>query len=179
MAIRVLNSSLIFDRRIPLGLVAIVILTFTFAFLYSPNLRPSPDWIPPLNSRPASSFSAPPKNPSDPNIVTLDYLAIRPNVSDKVRSYWNIPYAASAAGKNRFRGPQPVNRTYGLGRGKEPLVWSGELGICPGIQKIDATLRNRKDVAGEDVLGIRVAGSIYREEVMVERWWRRVGEKRV
>jgi carboxylesterase type B len=71
-----------------------------------------------------------------------------------VRSYWNIPYAASASGKNRFRGPQPVNRTYGIGRSQEPLVWSGELGMCPRIQKIDETQRNRKDVAGEDVLGI-------------------------
>jgi carboxylesterase type B len=154
MAIRALNSSLIFDRRILLGLAACVILAFTFAFLYSPDLRPSADWIPPLTSKPAPFFAAPPKNPADPNIVTLDYLAIKPNVSDKVRFYWNIPYAASAAGKNRFRGPQPVNRTYGLGRTEEPLVWSGELGMCPRIQKIDATLRNREDVAGEDVLGI-------------------------
>jgi carboxylesterase type B len=156
MAIRALNSSLIFDRRILLGLAALVILSFTFAFLYSPDLRPSTDWIPPLNSKPAPFFAAPPKNPADPNIVTLDYLAIKPNVTDKVRSYWNIPYAASASGKNRFRGPQPVNRTYGIGRGQEPLVWIGDnhLGMCPRIQKIDATLRNRKDVTGEDVLGI-------------------------
>lgn len=156
--VRALHSSLIFDRRILLGLAACVILSFTFAFLYSPSLRPSADWIPPLNLRPendaAPLFSKPPKDPSDPNIVKLDYLAIKPNVTDKVRSYWNIPYAASAAGKNRFRGPQPVNRTYGVGRGQEPLVWTGDLGMCPRIQKIDETQRNRKDVAGEDVLGI-------------------------
>ncbi|KAH8730773.1 Alpha/Beta hydrolase protein [Phaeosphaeriaceae sp. PMI808] len=154
MAIRALNSSLIFDRRILLGLAAVVILSFTFAFLYSLDLRPSADWIPPLTSKPDPFFSAPPKNPVDANIITLDYLAIKPNVTDKVRTYWNIPYAASASGKNRFRGPQPVNRTYGLGRGEDPLVWSGELGMCPRIQKIDATQRNRKDVAGDDVLGI-------------------------
>jgi carboxylesterase type B len=156
MAIRALNSSLIFDRRILLGLAALVILSFTFAFLYSPDLHPSTDWIPPLNSKAAPFFAAPPKNPADPNIVTLDYLAIKPNVTDKVRSYWNMPYAASASGKNRFRGPQPVNRTYGIGRGQEPLVWTGDnhLGMCPRIQKIDETQRNRKDVTGEDVLGI-------------------------
>ena len=155
MAVRALNSSLIFDRRVIFGLGAIVLLAFTFAFLYSPDLRPSADWIPPLTSRPtASPFSAPLKNTKDPNIVTLDYLAIRPNVTDKVRSYWNIPYAANAGGKNRFRGPQPVNRTYGIGRGEEPLVWDGSLGMCPRIQKINAAERNRKDVSGEDVLGI-------------------------
>ncbi|KAF2830582.1 alpha/beta-hydrolase [Ophiobolus disseminans] len=154
MAIRALNSSLIFDRRVILGLAACVVLSFTFAFLYSPDLRPSANWIPPLTSKPAPFFAAPPKNPSDPNIVTLDYLAIKPNVSDKVRSYWNIPYAASASGRNRFRGPQPVNRTYGIGRNEKPLVWDGALGMCPRIQKIDAKQRNREDVAGEDVLGI-------------------------
>lgn len=156
--VRALNSSLIFDRRILLGLAACVTLSFTFAFLYSPSLRPNADWIPPLSLRPdndaAPLFSKPPKDPSDPNIVRLDYLAIKPNVTDKVRSYWNIPYAASAAGKNRFRGPQPVNRTYGIGRGQSPLVWTGDLGMCPRIQKIDETQRNRKDVAGEEVLGI-------------------------
>ncbi|CBX91652.1 hypothetical protein LEMA_P071600.1 [Plenodomus lingam JN3] len=157
MAIRPLNSSLIFDRRIILGLLAILVLAFTFAFLYSPDLRPrAAAWIPPLNSKPPTpAFVAPPKDPRDPNIVTLDYLAIRPNVTDTVRSYWNIPYAASTAGRNRFRGPQPVNRTYGLGRGEEPLVWDGSLGMCPRIQKRDASLRNREDVAGEDVLGIK------------------------
>jgi carboxylesterase type B len=156
MAIRALNSSLIFDRRILLGLAACVVLSFTFAFLYSPDLRPSTNWIPPLNlnSEPAPFFSAPPKDPSDPNIVTLDYLAIKPNVTDKVRSYWNIPYAASASGKNRFRGPQPVNRTYGIGRNEKPLVWDGALGMCPRIQKIDPAQRNKNDVAGEEVLGI-------------------------
>lgn len=155
MAVRALNSSLIFDRRIILGLAACVVLAFTFAFLYSPDLRPSADWIPPL-TRPEAApvFVAPPKNAQDANIITLDYLAIKPNVTDKVRSYWNIPYAASASGRNRFRGPQPVNRTYGVGRGEEPLVWNGALGMCPRIQKIDATQRNREDVAGEDVLGI-------------------------
>lgn len=154
MAIHILNSSLILDRRVVTGLVAAAILTFTLAFFYSPDLRPSADWIPPLASRPAPSFSAPPKNAQDPNIVELDYLHIKPNVTDKVRSYWNIPYAASAAGKNRFRGPQPVNRTYGVGRGEKPLVWSGELGMCPRIQKIDASQRNREDIADEHVLGI-------------------------
>lgn len=155
MAFRPLNSSLIFDRRVILGLLAVVILAFTFAFLYSPELRPSTAWIPPLTSKPTTApFSAPLKDARDPNIVTLDYLAVRPNVTDKVRSYWNIPYAASAGGQNRFRGPQPVNRTYGIGRGGKPLVWNGALGMCPRIQKIDATQRNRKDVAGEDVLGI-------------------------
>jgi carboxylesterase type B len=156
MAIRALNSSLIFDRRIILGLAALVVLTFTLAFLYSPDLRPSTNWIPPLTSKPAPAFSAPPKDPSDPNVITLDYLRIKPNVTDKVRTYWNIPYAASAGGQNRFRGPQPINRTYALGRNEKPLVWSGELGMCPRIQKIDATQRNREDVAGEDVLGINV-----------------------
>lgn len=154
MAIRVLNSSLIFDRRVVTALAATIILSFALAFLYSPDLRPSTDWIPPLTSKPAPYFSAPPKNAQDPNIVELDYLHIKPNVTDKVRTYWNIPYAASAAGKNRFRGPQPVNRTYGVGRAEKPLVWSGELGMCPRIQKIDASARNREDIAGEDVLGI-------------------------
>ncbi|KAF1845147.1 alpha/beta-hydrolase [Cucurbitaria berberidis CBS 394.84] len=156
----ILKSSLIFDRRIILGLAAVVILSFTFAFLYSPDLRPTTDWIPPLTARPAPAFSAPPKNPDDPYIVELDYLAIKPNVSDKIRFYWNIPYAANAGGKNRFRGPQPVNRTYGLSRGsggdgQGPLVWDGSLGMCPRIQKIDATQRNREDISGEDVLGIK------------------------
>ncbi|OAL53907.1 alpha/beta-hydrolase [Pyrenochaeta sp. DS3sAY3a] len=151
---RALSSSLIFDRRVILGLVAIVVLTFTIAFLYSPDLRPSADWLPPLTSKPTTVFTAPPKNAEDPYIVELDYLAIKPNVSDVVRFYWNIPYAASAGGRNRFRGPQPVNRTYGIGRGQKPLVWDGSLGMCPRIQKIDASLRNREDVAGEDVLGI-------------------------
>jgi carboxylesterase type B len=153
---RALNSSLIFDRRILMCLGAVVVLSLTFAFLYSPDLRPSSDWIPPLTSKPsaAPAFSAPLKHPDDPYIVELDYLAIKPNVTDKVRSYWNIPYAATAGGRNRFRGPQPVNRTYGVGRGQKPLVWTGDLGMCPRIQKIDATQRNREDVAGDDVLGI-------------------------
>jgi carboxylesterase type B len=153
---RALNSSLIFDRRILMCLGAVVVLSLTFAFLYSPDLRPSSDWIPPLTSKPsaAPAFSAPLKHPDDPYIVELDYLAIKPNVTDKVRSYWNIPYAATAGGRNRFRGPQPVNRTYGVGRGQKPLVWTGDLGMCPRIQKIDATQRNRKDVAGDDELGI-------------------------
>ncbi|CAN9422117.1 unnamed protein product [Alternaria alternata] len=99
MAIRPLNSSLIFDRRVILA----------------------QNGYPPLSSKPTSTFSAPLKNTEDPNIVELDYLAIKPNVTDKVRSYWNIPYAADAGGKNRFRGPQPVNRTYGIGRGEKPL----------------------------------------------------------
>jgi carboxylesterase type B len=151
---RVMNSSLIFDRRILLGLAAAVILSFTFAFLYSPDLRPSAEWMPPLHSKPTSTFSAPLKNAEDANIIELDYLAIKPNVSDKVRFYWNIPYAASAGGKNRFRGPQPLNRTYGIGRGEKPLVWDGSLGMCPRIQKIDASQRNKEDISGEDVLGI-------------------------
>ncbi|RMZ67661.1 cholinesterase precursor [Pyrenophora seminiperda CCB06] len=155
MAIRPLNSSLIFDRRVILGLAAAVVLVFTFAFLYSPDLRPSSEWIPPLTSKPTSPFSPPLKNAEDPYIVELDYLAIRPNVTDKVRSYWNIPYAADAGGKNRFRGPQPVNRTYGIGIGEKPLVWDGALGMCPRIQKIDPNLRNRKDISGPEVLGIK------------------------
>jgi hypothetical protein len=69
MAIRPLNSSLIFDRRVILGLTAAVILAFTFAFLYSPDLRPSSEWLPPLSSKPTSTFSAPLKNTEDPNIV--------------------------------------------------------------------------------------------------------------
>ncbi|KAF2130343.1 lipase 1 precursor [Dothidotthia symphoricarpi CBS 119687] len=154
MVIRILNSSLIFDRRVVTAIAGAAILLFTFTFLYSPDLRPSADWIPPLTSKPPPYFSAPPKNAQDPNIIELDYLRIKPNVTDKVRTYWNIPYAASAAGKNRFRGPQPLNRTYGVGRGEKPLVWSGELGMCPGIQKIDANSRNKNDIAGEDVLGI-------------------------
>jgi len=153
---RPLNSRLMFDRRIVLALCAVLVLAFAFTVLYSPQLRPSSAWIPPLLSRPpASAFVAPPKDVHDPNIVTLDYLAIKPNVTDKVRSYWNIPYAATTGGKNRFRRPQPVNRTYGLGRGEEPLVWDGSLGMCPRIQKIDASQRNREDVAGDDVLGIK------------------------
>ncbi|KAF1833700.1 alpha/beta-hydrolase [Decorospora gaudefroyi] len=151
---RVMNSSLIFDRRVLLGLAAAVILSFTFAFLYAPDLRPSADWMPPLMSKPSSPFSVPLKNLEDANIVELDYLAIKPNVSDKVRFYWNIPYAATAGGGNRFRGPQPVNRTYGIGRGQKPLVWDGALGMCPRIQKIDPAQRSRKDISGEDVLGI-------------------------
>jgi carboxylesterase type B len=155
MAIRPLNSSLIFDRRVILAITAAVVLAFTFAFLYSPDLRPSSEWLPPLSSKPTSPFSAPLKNTEDPNIVELDYLAIKPNVSDKVRYYWNIPYAADAGGQNRFRGPQPVNRTYGLGRGEKPLVWDGSLGMCPRIQKIDPAERNREDISGPDVLGIQ------------------------
>ncbi|KAF7574248.1 PnbA, Carboxylesterase type B [Pyrenophora tritici-repentis] len=155
MAIRPLNSSLIFDRRVILGLVAAVVLAFTFAFLYSPDLRPSTDWMPPLSTKPTSPFTPPLKNNEDPYVVELDYLAIRPNVTEKVRSYWNIPYAADAGGKNRFRGPQPVNRTYGIGIGEKPLVWDGALGMCPRIQKIDPNLRNRKDISGPEVLGIK------------------------
>jgi carboxylesterase type B len=151
---RPLNSSLIFDRRVLLGLGAIVVLTFTFAFLYSPDLRPSADWIPPLSSKPTPVFAIPPKNTEDPNIVELDYLAIKPNVTDQIRSYWNIPYAATTGGKNRFRGPQPVNRTFGIGRKEKPLVWQGALGMCPRIQKIDPTQRNREDITGDEVVGI-------------------------
>ncbi|KAL5118866.1 hypothetical protein ACEQ8H_003189 [Pleosporales sp. CAS-2024a] len=155
MAMRALHSRLIFDRRMMLGMAALVVLGFSFAFLYASNVRASKHGIPPLSSQPAPPvFAIPLKDPSDANIVTLDYLRIQPNVTDKVRSYWNIPYAASAGGQNRFRGPQPVNRTYGLGRNQGPLVWSGELGMCPRIQKIDAKQRNRDDVAEEDVLGI-------------------------
>ena len=151
---RPLNSSLIFDRRVLLGLGAIVVLTFTFAFLYSPDLRPSADWIPPLSSKPTPVFAIPPKNTEDPNIVELDYLAIKPNVTAQIRSYWNIPYAATTGGKNRFRGPQPVNRTFGIGRNEKPLVWQGALGMCPRIQKIDPSQRNRKDITGDEVVGI-------------------------
>ena len=155
MAICTLKSALVFDRRIVLGIAAVVFATFAFTLLYSSDLRSTASWIAPLTSNPSPAFTVPPKHTLDPNIIQLDYLAIKPNVSDKVRSYWNIPYAANAGGRNRFRGPQPVNRTYGLGRGEQPLVWDGSLGMCPRIQKIDATLRNRDDIAAEDVLGIQ------------------------
>ncbi|KAF2742135.1 alpha/beta-hydrolase [Sporormia fimetaria CBS 119925] len=117
-------------------------------------------WLPdlpdlkPLNpfKDPPRPFTPPPTNPDEPDLVKLDYLSVRPHKSEKnqphVKYYWNIPYAASAYGKNRFRGPQPP------GKYEETLEWSGKLGICPRIQKINETLRNRKDVSDENVRGI-------------------------
>lgn len=61
-----------------------------------------------------------------------------------------MPYAASAYGKNRFRKPQPP------GRYDETLEWTGKLGMCPRIQKIDSKLRNKDEVAPEDVRGLDV-----------------------
>ncbi|KAF2864654.1 Alpha/Beta hydrolase protein [Massariosphaeria phaeospora] len=147
MVLRGCDPKLLTDRRFILAVFAAVVLSFAF---FASNLKPTYDWIPnPLPSRPTSSFRVPPKNLEDPDVVELDYLSFRPIKSDHVKSYWNIPYASSAGGKNRFRGPQPVDKKY-----KGVMEWSGKLGMCPVIQKIDATLRNHKDLAGEDVPGI-------------------------
>lgn len=111
---------------------------------------PTAPWKP---TKPVTGFVPPPRDPEDPDFIKLDYLSIRPHKRDKnfkhVKYYWNMPYAAPASGKNRFRGPQPPARI------KETLEWDGEtLGICPHIQKIDSKQRNRVDVAGEEVRGI-------------------------
>lgn len=147
-------------RVLPLIIVAAVfVLIVTFALIPT-SYTPNAEWLPnipqiprpsnPNPSKTSTGFVAPPKDPNDPDRVDLDYLSIRPRKNEHVRYYWNMPYAAPAYGKNRFRGPQPppLYNTNGT------LEWSGKLGMCPRIQKIDATLRNRKDIASEDVSGL-------------------------
>jgi carboxylesterase type B len=136
------------------ALLICIVLSFTFFAFYA---RPaSDDWsLPPLNPwKPSTGFTPPPVNTGDPDLVQLDYLSIRPHKSENdmehVKYYWNIPYAASASGKNRFRGPQPP------GKYEETLEWSGKLGMCPRIQKIDESVRKTEDLhlAGDNVRGI-------------------------
>ncbi|KAF2705598.1 alpha/beta-hydrolase [Pleomassaria siparia CBS 279.74] len=135
-------------------------LILSFKFLISSSTVPEPtQWLPRPSSsahpKPSSKsgFTPPPLNPEDPNVVELDYLAVRSQNSETVKSWWNIPYAASAGAGNRFRRPQPP-KLY-----NETLEWSGKLGMCPRIQKINATLRNTDDLSGDDVPGIEADSS--------------------
>ncbi|KAF2247034.1 alpha/beta-hydrolase [Trematosphaeria pertusa] len=149
MIARGFSPRLLTDRRILLFVLASVFLSF--AFFFHDNLQDAYAALPAdlRITRPSTGFAIPPKHPEDPDIVELDYLTFRPQKSEHVKSYWNIPYAASAYGKNRFRGPQPLGKKY-----EGIMEWSGKLGMCPVIQKIDATLRNKEDIAPEDVPGI-------------------------
>ncbi|KAF2007665.1 alpha/beta-hydrolase [Amniculicola lignicola CBS 123094] len=138
-----------FDRRILFPVVACVFVSILSFGFFSSGVRPSYDWLPkPLH--PTTGFVTPAKDPNDPDVVNLDYLSFRPKKSEHVKSYWNIPFATSAGGKNRFRGPQPPPKFKGI------MEFGGKLGMCPNIQKIDSTLRNKEDVAGEDVSGLEV-----------------------
>ncbi|PVI05877.1 alpha/beta-hydrolase [Periconia macrospinosa] len=116
------------------------------------NLTPTTKWIPTAGGRnkPAANFSPPQKDNGDPDRVELDYLSFRPIKEGNVKLYWNIPYAASTGGNNRFRGPQPPP----LYNQNGTMEFSGQFGMCPNIQKIDQKLRNKNDVAGEDIAGI-------------------------
>ncbi|KAF2261022.1 alpha/beta-hydrolase [Lojkania enalia] len=151
MSSRGCNPRILGDRRariiLAVSIAVCASIGLSYAF-FSSNLNPSyPDWL--LKSpKPSSAFTPNPTNPDDPDVVELDYLSLRPKKSETVKTFWNIPYAASAGGKNRFRGPQPPPLYNGT------LEWSGKLGMCPRIQKIDPKLRNREDVAGDDVRGI-------------------------
>lgn len=148
MVARGFNPRLLLDRRILLALLFAVLVSFA---IFSSNGRQTTyEWLP-KTSRPSTGFAIPLENVEDPDVVELDYLSIRPKKSETIKFYWNIPYAASTGGANRFRGPQPPPLYKG-----EILEWSGKLGMCPRIQKIDATLRNKEDVAGDDVRGIDV-----------------------
>ena len=133
-----------------LGFAVLTLLSVAFYTPYIP--KPSSEWIPNVQFGPANKpspvFSYPPKDKDA--IVHLDYASIQPEISDTVKSYWNIPYAAPAFGENRFRGPQPPPK---YNRNGEILKWNGKLGMCPVIQKIDATKRNREDLAGPEVRG--------------------------
>jgi carboxylesterase type B len=145
---------LLSDRRLVIvAACAFVLIIFSFTLFssrtgqaYELLQRPHPS----RPKAPISGFTPPPKTPQDPDVVELDYLSVRPRSEGDVRSYWNIPYAASAGGLNRFRGPQPP-RLY-----RETLEWSGMLGMCPRIQKINATTRaaENQTLAGDDVPGI-------------------------
>jgi carboxylesterase type B len=141
-----------FSRRIVLVVVIgfVVSLLLSAAF-YTTDVRPSAEWLPkfPYSNPSAPSFTFPPKDPD--GIVHLDYISVKPDKTETTKSFWNIPYAASAGGENRFRAPQPPPL---YNRNGEVVHWSGKLGMCPVIQKIDAKLRNRKDIAGPDVRGI-------------------------
>lgn len=140
-----------------LFVVCLITLTITLSYFAIHNGGRA--WLPdPPNvswEPPPTGFVTPPENKNDPDLVELDYLKVRPHDSEKnkphVKYYWNIPYAASAYGKNRFRGPQPVGQVY-----NETLEWSGKLGRCPPIQKINPAERNRKDIADETERGIDV-----------------------
>ncbi|KAF2793739.1 alpha/beta-hydrolase [Melanomma pulvis-pyrius CBS 109.77] len=148
---------LLSDRRIVVATIAVFAsLLLSFAFFYSSSAQQSYEWLPrPYTShtKPGSTgFTPPPKNAEDPDVVELDYLSVRSQNTEAIRSYWNIPYAASAGALNRFRGPQPPPLY------KKTLEWSGQLGMCPRIQKIDATLRNH-DIAGDDVPGLEADSS--------------------
>ncbi|PSN72434.1 alpha/beta-hydrolase [Corynespora cassiicola Philippines] len=140
---------ILLDRRVILAIFACFFLGSAIVFFSSSsNIRPTYDWLP-KSSKTESAFSVPPKNENDPHVVELDYLTFRPKTSETVKFYWNIPYAASAGGENRFRAPQPVPKRY-----NGTMEWSGELGMCPRIQKIDPTQRNREDVAGPEISGL-------------------------
>ncbi|KAF2015287.1 alpha/beta-hydrolase [Aaosphaeria arxii CBS 175.79] len=149
----ILGRALLQDRKLLLALSASVVITIVLStsLWFTNNDKASSQWLPKVPHSPSqtsSLFSPPSEDPENPYLVKLDYLSIQPNVSDTIRFYWNMPYAASAYGENRFRGPQPPPKMKGT------LGWSGELGMCPRIQKIDPTLRNRNDIANETVPGI-------------------------
>ncbi|CAI6336761.1 unnamed protein product [Periconia digitata] len=99
------------------------------------------------------AFLLPNKDNADPDRVDLDYLSFRPVREGNVKLYWNMPYAASTGGQNRFRGPQPPP----LYNQNGTMEFGGQFGMCPNIQKIDSKLRNKNDVAGDDIAGIYTA----------------------
>lgn len=142
-------------RLLPLVIAAgVFVLIVTFALIPT-HYQLNPEWLPRIPQGPkdttksSTGFVAPLKDPNDPDRVDLDYLSIRPRKSENVRYYWNMPYAAPAWGKNRFRGPQPppLYNTNGT------LEWSGQLGMCPRIQKIDPSQRNR-NIASDNISGL-------------------------
>ena len=145
---------LLSDRRVIVASCASFILVIFSFTLFSTHTEQSYEFLPqphvPRPKAPIVGFTPPPKNPDDPNVVELDYLSVQPRTEGKVRSYWNIPYAASAGGQNRFRGPQPPPLY------KETLEWSGLLGMCPRIQKISEETRTQENqtLSADDVPGI-------------------------
>ncbi|KAF2726967.1 alpha/beta-hydrolase [Polyplosphaeria fusca] len=143
------------DRRVLYAAVAAVVTSVVLCLALLTPKSPVPlpsEWLH-RPARPTADFSTPSKNPNDADVVELDYISFRPVKSEQVNTYWNIPYAASAGGKNRFRGPQPPPL---LNADNDIMEWSGKLGMCPRIQKIDETQRNRKDVTSDHVPGWEV-----------------------
>jgi carboxylesterase type B len=147
MPLRAPSPRLFSDRRIILAVFASIFLGFFFFF--RDNVEDAYHAIPIDRKTGPSGFAIPPKRPDDPDVVELDYIAVRPKKSEWSKSFWNIPYAAPTYGKNRFRGPQPLGRKF-----DGVVEFNGKVAMCPNIQKIDHTLRNREDVAPEHVLGL-------------------------
>ena len=147
MPVRAFSPRLFSDRRIVLLIFASIFVGFFFFF--RDNVQDAYDAIPIDRKTGSSGFAIPPKRPDDPDVVELDYIAVRPKKAEFSKSFWNIPYAASTYGKNRFRGPQPLGRKF-----DGVVEYNGKVAKCPNIQKIDHTLRNREDISPEHVLGL-------------------------